>query len=65
LNQVLRTPNRDIVAVQGIANSVREATGDQFVAGLGQRRIIEELCWFPEHLINGNCGVESTYVELG
>jgi hypothetical protein len=40
------TYNTDkLVAIQGIANLVSRATGDQFVAGLWQSRIIEELCW--------------------
>jgi hypothetical protein len=40
------THNSDkLVAIQGIANWVSQATGDQFVAGLWRSRIIEELCW--------------------
>ena len=44
------THNTDkLVAIRGIANWVRDATGDQLVAGLWRSRIIEELCWFrPE-----------------
>jgi hypothetical protein len=43
------TRNTDkLVAIQGIANLVSQATGDQFIAGLWRSRIIEELCWIKE-----------------
>jgi hypothetical protein len=43
------TRNTDkLVAIQGIANWVSQATGDQFIAGLWRSRIIEELCWIKE-----------------
>ena len=37
-----------LVAIRGIAKLVSEMTGDTFVAGLWQGRIIEELCWSKE-----------------
>jgi hypothetical protein len=43
------THNSDkLVAMQGIAHWVSQATGDEFVAGLWRSRIIEELCWIKE-----------------
>ena len=37
-----------LVAIQGIAKWVGQATGDELVAGLWLSRIIEELCWRTE-----------------
>lgn len=42
-----------LVAIQGIANRVSQATGDKFVAGLWRSRIIEELCWVKDYPMMG------------
>jgi hypothetical protein len=37
-----------LVAIQGIASRVSQATGDQFIAGIWRSRVVEELCWFKD-----------------
>jgi len=39
-----------LVAIQGIASQVGQATGDKFIAGIWRSWVVEELCWFKDRV---------------
>ncbi|KAH6857469.1 heterokaryon incompatibility protein-domain-containing protein, partial [Alternaria rosae] len=44
----LTYPTDKLVAIQGIANRISQMTGDNFVEGIWQGHLIEELCWWEK-----------------
>ncbi|CAN9101514.1 unnamed protein product [Alternaria alternata] len=40
-----------LVAIQGIASQVGQATGDKFIAGIWRSWVVEELCWFKDRVL--------------